>query len=89
MLISNKPNIRGIRKVAADVKYRTQLIGRDQRLFAGLIATRLFGMAMGFLLAVLLIFMPLLWTLYGWAAGIVTVIVFLIFLVFLITSLLK
>ena len=33
MLISNKPNIRGIRKVAADVKYRAALIGRDQRLF--------------------------------------------------------
>jgi tetrahydromethanopterin S-methyltransferase subunit F len=55
MLISNKPNIRGIRKVAADVKYRTQLIGRDQRLFSGLIATRIYGMAMGFLLAALIV----------------------------------
>jgi tetrahydromethanopterin S-methyltransferase subunit F len=61
MLISNKPNIRGIRKVAADVKYRTQLIGRDQRLFAGLIATRIYGMAMGFLLAALLVGLPFLW----------------------------
>ncbi|MEN6328782.1 MAG: tetrahydromethanopterin S-methyltransferase subunit F [Methanobacteriaceae archaeon] len=63
MLISNKPNIRGIRKVAADVKYRTQLIGRDQRLFAGLIATRIYGMALGFLLAVLLVGIPVLWVL--------------------------
>ncbi len=50
VLISNKPNIRGIRKVAEDVKYRTQLIGRDQRLFAGLTATRIWGMAVGFIL---------------------------------------
>lgn len=63
MLISNKPNIRGIRKVAEDVKYRTGLIGRDQRLFAGLIATRIYGMAMGFILALLLIGLPILWVL--------------------------
>ncbi|AIS31746.1 tetrahydromethanopterin S-methyltransferase subunit F [Methanobacterium formicicum] len=61
MLISNKPNIRGIRKVAADVKYRTQLIGRDQRLFSGLIATRIYGMAIGFILAALLIGLPVIW----------------------------
>ena len=61
MLISNKPNIRGIRKVAADVKYRTQLIGRDQRLFSGLIATRIYVMAIGFILAALLIGLPVIW----------------------------
>jgi tetrahydromethanopterin S-methyltransferase subunit F len=63
MLISNKPNIRGIRKVAADVKYRAQLIGRDQRLFAGLIATRIYGMALGFILAALLVGLPVVWVL--------------------------
>ncbi|HNR25517.1 MAG TPA: tetrahydromethanopterin S-methyltransferase subunit F [Methanobacteriaceae archaeon] len=63
MLISNKPNIRGIRKVAADVKYRTQLIGRDQRLFSGLIATRIYGMALGFILALLLVGIPVIWVL--------------------------
>ena len=61
MLISNKPNIRGIRKVAEDVKYRTGLIGRDQRLFAGLIATRIYGIALGFMLAILLVGLPILW----------------------------
>lgn len=61
MLISNKPNIRGIRKVAEDVKYRAGLIGRDQRLFAGLISTRIYGMAMGFILAILLIGLPILY----------------------------
>jgi tetrahydromethanopterin S-methyltransferase subunit F len=65
MLISNKPNIRGIRKVAADVKYRTQLIGRDQRLFAGLIATRIEGMALGFILAFVLVFIPYLLRING------------------------
>lgn len=65
MLISNKPNIRGIRKVAADVKYRTQLIGRDQRLFAGLIATRIEGMALGFILALVLVFIPYLLRING------------------------
>jgi tetrahydromethanopterin S-methyltransferase subunit F len=65
MLISNKPNIRGIRKVAADVKYRTQLIGRDQRLFSGLIATRIYGMALGFILAALLVGLPVLWAYMG------------------------
>lgn len=63
MLISNKPNIRGIRKVAEDVKYRAALIGRDQRLFAGLIATRISGVAMGFILALLLVGLPILWVL--------------------------
>jgi tetrahydromethanopterin S-methyltransferase subunit F len=63
MLISNKPNIRGIRKTAADVKYRTGLIGRDQRLFAGLIATRIYGMALGFILAALLVGLPVIWVL--------------------------
>lgn len=64
MLISNKPNIRGIRKVAEDVKYRTQLIGRDQRLFAGLIATRLYGIALGFILAAVLVGIPAIWRIY-------------------------
>ena len=61
VLISNKPNIRGIRKVAEDVKYRTAIAGRDLRLFMGLITTRLFGMGVGFILAVVLIGIPVLW----------------------------
>jgi tetrahydromethanopterin S-methyltransferase subunit F len=64
VLISNKPNIRGIRKVAEDVKYRTQLIGRDQRLFAGLIATRIYGMALGLILALVLVLPFVIWAIY-------------------------
>lgn len=65
MLISNQPNIRGIRKVAEDVKYRAGLIGRDQRLFAGLIATRIYGIAVGFVLALLLVGLPIIWFIYN------------------------
>lgn len=61
MLISNKPNVRGIKKTVEDIRYRTQLIGRDQRLFAGLINTRVYGMAIGFVFAMLLVGLPVLW----------------------------
>lgn len=65
IILSNKPNVRGIKKVAEDVKYRTQLIGRDGRLFAGLISTRVSGMAMGFILALLLVGLPALLKILG------------------------
>jgi tetrahydromethanopterin S-methyltransferase subunit F len=55
--LSNKPNVRGIRKTAEDVKYRTQLIGREGRPFAGLISTRSTGMAYGIILAFVLVIM--------------------------------
>lgn len=61
ILISNKPNVRGIRKVVEDIKYRNQLIGRDLRLFAGLIATRVYGIAMGIILALLLVGLPIIY----------------------------
>ena len=59
MILSNKPNVRGIKNTVKDIKYRTQLIGRDQRLFAGLISTRIYGMAMGFIFALLLVGLPI------------------------------
>ncbi len=65
IILSNKPNVRGIKKVAEDVKYRTQLIGRDGRLFAGLISTRVSGMAMGFIFALLLVGLPALLKILG------------------------
>jgi tetrahydromethanopterin S-methyltransferase subunit F len=64
VLISNKPNIRGIKKVAEDVKYRTQLIGRDQRLLAGLLATRIYGIAVGIILALVLVLPFAIWVTY-------------------------
>jgi tetrahydromethanopterin S-methyltransferase subunit F len=64
MLISNKPNVRGIKKTVEDIRYRTQLIGRDQRLFAGLINTRVYGMAIGFIFAMLLVGLPVIWAMF-------------------------
>ncbi len=61
--LSNKPNVRGIRSVVKDIKYRTQLIGRDQRLFGGLITTRIYGMAMGFVFAMILVGIPVVYKL--------------------------
>jgi tetrahydromethanopterin S-methyltransferase subunit F len=58
IILSNKPNVRGIISTVKDIKYRTQLIGRDQRLFGGLINTRIYGMAMGFIFALLLVGLP-------------------------------
>lgn len=53
---SNKPNVKGIRNVAEDANYKSKLIGRDGRLFAGLISTRVTGMAYGIILAFVLAF---------------------------------
>lgn len=64
MLISNKPNVRGIKKTVEDIRYRTQLIGRDQRLFAGLVNTRIYGMAIGFVFAMLLVGLPVIWVMF-------------------------
>ncbi|MBC7089943.1 MAG: tetrahydromethanopterin S-methyltransferase subunit F [Methanobacteriales archaeon] len=59
--LSSKPNVRGIKNVTEDIKYRTQLIGRDGRLFAGLIDTRISGISYGLVIAFILGFViPLL-----------------------------
>ena len=63
IVLSNKPNVKGIKRAVKDIKYRSQLIGRDQRLFGGLTATRIYGMAMGFILAMLLVGLPAVWVL--------------------------
>jgi len=62
---SNKPNTRGIKNVSEDVKYRSQLIGREGRLFAGLISTRITGIALGLAIAfVLVVLIPFLANLF-------------------------
>ena len=53
--ISNKPNIHGIKKASEDVEYSSKLIARDGKLFAGLLATRVKGIAFGMCLAILLV----------------------------------
>ena len=44
---SNKPNTRGIKNASSDVEYRAKLLGREGRLFAGVISTRFSGIAIG------------------------------------------
>lgn len=53
--ISNKPNIGGIKDVSEDAEYSSKLLAREGKLFAGLIATRFKGFAIGIVLAVLLL----------------------------------
>lgn len=62
---SNKPNVRGIKKVTEDTKYRTQLIGRDGRLFAGVVLTRVKGIAYGIIIALVLAGLPVTLKLLG------------------------
>jgi len=69
ILISNKPNIRSLEDTVEDIKYRVQLIGRDQRLFSGLIYTRISGMATGFILAMVLVGLPMIYYLYRLMGG--------------------
>ena len=51
---SNKPNTRGIKNASSDVEYRAKLLGREGRLFAGVISTRFSGIAIGMGIAVCL-----------------------------------
>ncbi|MBQ9026795.1 MAG: tetrahydromethanopterin S-methyltransferase subunit F [Methanobrevibacter sp.] len=53
--ISNKPNISGLKKASEDAEYSSKLIAREGKLFAGLLATRVKGIALGICLAVLLV----------------------------------
>ena len=53
--ISNKPNVSGIKKSAEETEYSSKLIAREGKLFAGLLATRYKGIALGICLALLLV----------------------------------
>ena len=53
--ISNKPNIGGMKTAAEDAEYSSKLIAREGKLFAGLLATRFKGFAIGACIAVLFV----------------------------------
>ena len=53
--ISNKPNVGGIKKASEEAEYSSKLLAREGKLFAGLLATRFKGFAIGACLALLLI----------------------------------
>ena len=53
--ISNKPNINGMKTAADDAEYSSKLLAREGKLFAGLLAIRVKGFALGACIAILLI----------------------------------
>lgn len=53
--------LNNIRKVTESIEYKTQLIGRNQRLNSGVNSTRLTGMIIGFILTLLIIGLPILY----------------------------
>ena len=53
--ISNKPNIGSMKTVADDAEYSSKLLAREGKLFAGLLATRVKGFAIGICIALLFI----------------------------------
>ena len=53
--ISNKPNIGGMKTAADDAEYSAKLLAREGKLFAGLLATRFKGFAIGACIATLFI----------------------------------
>ena len=64
--ISNKPNIQGMKNAADDAEYSSKLHAREGKLFAGLLATRFKGFAIGACIAILLIvIIPFIATLLG------------------------
>ena len=64
--ISNKPYMASIKNASEDADYSSKLIAREGKLFAGLLATRTQGFAIGIILAViLLVLIPAIVKLYG------------------------
>ena len=53
--ISNKPNVTGIKKASEESEYSSKLLAREGKLFAGLLATRVKGIALGICIALLLV----------------------------------
>ncbi len=53
--ISNKPNVTGIKKASEEAEYSSKLLAREGKLFAGLLATRVKGIALGICIALLLV----------------------------------
>ena len=53
--ISNKQNINGMKTAADNAEYSSKLLAREGKLFAGLLATRFKGFAIGICIALLLV----------------------------------
>ncbi len=63
---SNKPNMRGIKNTSNNIEYRSKLLGREGRLYAGVISTRFSGIAIGIGIALCLaVVIPFIAKLFG------------------------
>lgn len=49
--VSSEPNVRGIKNVSSSMELKSTVIGRQGRLFAGLLDTRVKGIAYGIIIA--------------------------------------
>lgn len=52
--------LNNIKNLTESIEYKTQLIGRNQRLRSGVNNTRILGITMGFLLTLLIVGIPVL-----------------------------
>ncbi len=55
--------LNNIKNLTESIEYKTQIIGRNQRLVSGVNNTRILGITIGFLLTLLIVGIPLLF--YG------------------------
>lgn len=56
-----KTIMNNIKKVTESIEYKTQLIGRNQRLNSGINNTRITGILIGFILTLIIIGLPILY----------------------------
>ncbi|TRZ88183.1 MAG: tetrahydromethanopterin S-methyltransferase subunit F [Methanosarcinales archaeon] len=56
------PSMATIESLVEDIRYRGQLIARNQKLESGVGATGVIGFMLGFLLVMLLVFVPLIFS---------------------------
>lgn len=56
-----KSIMNNIKEVTESIEYKTQLLGRNQRLTAGVNNTRITGMLIGFLITMIIVGLPILY----------------------------
>lgn len=59
-MVLSPPGMGVIESIVSDIKYRAQLIARNQKLESGVSATSIIGFAIGFAFAILMIMLPIL-----------------------------
>lgn len=54
-----KDTLSNIKQLTESIEYKTQIIGRNQRLISGVNNTRIMGMLMGFLATIIIVGIPI------------------------------